>query len=438
MTDMAIATVRSIMVCCIILLSVITARSPQAQVATGLTMTAWTIPSGTLPSRCATCYTVLRTATVDGLNHDYGGGAVFGTGHGDYVMIRLTGHLFIPGSGQRTITFYNSADDGFHMSVNNTQVINNWVLQGASFYNGSGSITLEAGRSYPIDIWWYEWGGAASLRLYWNSTGSIALVPSSVLYVAAPTPPVAISQDQSSRILQRRSEMATQSSGVYLDQIGSFNTVDVQQHGVRSLVRGTTSQSAPVHGNSNSVQITQGSNNPQRLDLSINGNSNVVNARQGSVAHGQFMPLDGGWHYQLHAITGSANSVTVQQINSGGTAGQGQHVENRITGNANLVDISQSGGPGKSVFNTLTGNSSSVAVVQQGQGSHYLQITGQGSNHSVVVNQSGSAAHLASVEITNTGGPVSVEITQGGSASQNASVVQSCAVLAGCSVRITQ
>lgn len=438
MTGMVIGVSRSIMAWCIILLSIIASGSPQAQVATGLNMTAWTIPTNTLPSRCATCYTLLRTTTVDGLNHDFGGGGVFGTGRGDYVMVRLTGHIFIPGSGQRTITFYNSADDGFHMSINNTQVINNWVLQGASMYNGSGSITLEAGRSYPIDIWWYEWGGAASLRLYWNSTGSTELVPASVLYVAAPTPPVTITQSQSSRILQRRSEMASQSAGVHIDQIGSFNTIDVQQNGSRSLVQGVTGQVAPVHGTGNSLLITQGSNNPQRTDLSINGNANILNIRQASVAHGQFMTTDGGWHYQLHDITGSANTVTVQQLGTGGAPGEGQHVENRITGNSNAINILQSGGPGKSVFNTLVGNSSTVSVLQQGQGAHYLQLIGQGSGHSVVVNQSGSAGHLASVEITNGGGPVNVEIIQGGASPQNASVVQSCAVLAGCSVRISQ
>ena len=435
---MAARILRSAWYFCIMILTMIPIVPARSQVMNGLNITAWSIPTGSLPSRCASCYQTLLSGTVNGLNHDFGGGGVFGTNHGDYVMARITGYVFVPGSGQRTITFYNSADDGFYMSVNDSPVINNWQLQGASMFNGSGSITLEAGRAYPIEMWWYEWGGAASLRLYWDSSGSISLVPSTMLYVSAPTPPVAITQDQSSRMLQRRSEMATQSSGVYLDQIGSFNTVNVHQHGVRSLVRGVTGQAAPVHGNSNAVQITQGSNNPQRVDLSINGNTNTVNIRQASTSHGQVLPNDGGWHYQLHAITGSANTVTVQQISSGGVASQGHHVENRITGNTNLVDISQSGSSGKSVFSTLVGSSSSVSVVQHGQGAHYLQLIGQGSGHSVTVNQGGSAGHLASVEVNNNGGPVSVEIIQGGTSSQNASVVQSCAVMAGCSVRITQ
>ena len=118
------------------------------------------------PERDATLHTFCKTITVDNIDKDWGGGDIEGCG-GDYVMIHYTGFLTVPTSDD--YEFHALVDDGWYMTIGDTVVNDNWVLKGCGGW-WSQPITLEGGKSYPIDAWFYEYGGGACNQLlYMNS-----------------------------------------------------------------------------------------------------------------------------------------------------------------------------------------------------------------------------------------------------------------------------
>jgi hypothetical protein len=64
------------------------------------------------------------------------------------------------------------------MTIGDTVVNDNWVLKGCGGW-WSQPITLEAGKSYPIDAWFYEYGGGACNQLLYLNTQTWDVVPAS-------------------------------------------------------------------------------------------------------------------------------------------------------------------------------------------------------------------------------------------------------------------
>jgi len=109
--------------------------------------------------------TGLRSTTVvPGINTNWGYGAPSGLGT-DTFSIRWWGQV-IPRYSE-TYTFSTVSDDGIRVMVNNQVVINNWTDHAAT--ENSGTISLNAGTSYQIQVEYYENGGGAEARLYWQS-----------------------------------------------------------------------------------------------------------------------------------------------------------------------------------------------------------------------------------------------------------------------------
>jgi hypothetical protein len=118
------------------------------------------------PERDATVHTFCKTITVDNIDKNWDGGDIEGCG-GDFVIIHYTGFLTVPTSDN--YEFHAMADDGWYMTIGDTVVNDNWVLKGCGGW-WSQPITLEGGKSYPIDAWFYEYGGGACNQLlYMNS-----------------------------------------------------------------------------------------------------------------------------------------------------------------------------------------------------------------------------------------------------------------------------
>jgi hypothetical protein len=390
--------------------------------------------TGATPSRCTTCTKQLATGTLSILNYDWGGGLILNSGQYDRVLVRISGYILWPGSGSKTVQFYDRSDDGFHLTINNTVVINNWQEQGPSNYNGSGSITLQGGQYYPVEIWWYENGGGAVLQLNWNIGSGIVVIPSSAYYTASPVRPTS---EQSSSILLRQQEMKSQNSGVYIDQMGTGNNVHIQQAAGTNLVRGINRVNAPLNGDYNNLTIVQNGKTQQRVDLAVTGNTNNITIYQGATNTGQTLSSDSGGHYTQTQTTGNGNTVNIVQNNQGGV-NSGHHVENTINGSNNTVSITQTQDGAKSTFGNTQGNNNSVTIQQSGSGQHYVDHVSQGGLNNVSVVQSGNNSHAARIQATNNGGPVTVDLNQTNAASQSITIQQSCVVLAGCTVRITQ
>ena len=80
----------------------------------------------------------------------------------------------------------NQADDGFYMSLDGQPVINNWTLKGCG--GNWNSVSLQAGKSYAIDAWFYEWGGGACSTLYYQSNNNWGVAPASWYSQNQPAP----------------------------------------------------------------------------------------------------------------------------------------------------------------------------------------------------------------------------------------------------------
>lgn len=354
--------------------------------------------------------TVLSSGTVTAINHNWGSGAVLNSGRSERVIVKYWGYMYVPGSGNQTLTFYNSSDDGFYMRINNQVVINDWQEQGNNFYNGSGSITLTGGQYYAMEVWYYENGGGAVAQLYWNQTGSIALVPTSSYYLTQPAVPQYSSGITNAQQTRKNSETTqrTNQSGneIQIEQIGDNNSFTIRQ--------GTTS----------------GARN--RIELYSNGNSNTLNLNQGYTSNGTAVGSDGNNHYQYLNLTGNSNNITTSQT------GNGQFMENTVSGNNNTLNYTQTDNGSKTLFSNVNGNSNAINATQSGTGAHYLDINLTGNGHSATVNQTGAGNHATTLDLTNAGGSSTVNVTQQGSTAQTYSLQQSCANAAGCATTITQ
>ena len=133
--------------------------------------------NGNPPTRSDTAYTFCKTITVTHIDKDWGNGDIEGCG-GEFVMIHYRGYITYPTNKQ--VWFYANADDGFYMSINGQNVINDWSLKGCSGL-ATSLFNFTGGQSYVIDAWMYEWGGGACNTLFYqpvNGNGWTVAPPS--------------------------------------------------------------------------------------------------------------------------------------------------------------------------------------------------------------------------------------------------------------------
>jgi hypothetical protein len=130
-------------------------------------------PNTPYPERDPSKQTFCKTITVDNIDKDWGGGDIEGCG-GDYVMIHYTGFITVPTTD--SYTFLAQVDDGWYMTIGDTVVNDNWVLKGCGGW-WSQPITLEGGKSYPIDAWFYEYGGGACNQLIYQNSKTWDIAP---------------------------------------------------------------------------------------------------------------------------------------------------------------------------------------------------------------------------------------------------------------------
>ena len=322
--------------------------------------------------------TVLSTGTVTSINHNWGGGNVLDSGRSERVIVKYWGYLYVPGSGSQTLTFNNYSDDGFYMKINDTVVINDWQEQGPSYYNGSGSITLTGGQYYAIEVWYYENGGGAASVLYWNQSGSTAVVPTSSYALTVPGASSLCCGGSASsfsanaghtNLMNAFDSRTSNDSKVYVDQIGNQNTIVVNQSGTQHNY-----VNYEGNGSSNDINITQ------------SGNSSTV---------ANYVDLN---------VIGDQNDITITQQSTGGRKG---------------------------IFATVSNNNNDVSIVQKDAGSHYVDLTLTGGNKTVDILQQGNAGHMASISLT--GQPTALTLSQSGSSGQNFYSLQfNCGTSGGC------
>lgn len=340
--------------------------------------------------------TLLSSGTVSTINYQWGGGAVLNSGRAEGVIVRFYGFINIPTAG--TYSFGGQADDGIRIKVNNTQVVDSWIESGGAFR--SGSVNLPAG-TVPIELIYYENGGGAMVNLQWYQNNTWQIVPSTSLATTStywqPAVVVNITTTQQADKTSARNRQ-TIANQIYVNQVGSYNSVDVLQSGTYHLT-----------------------------DITIQGDSNAVGLDQL------------GWkNYANININGSSNTANVYQSNSGTGLTPGHYSSVGITGNTNTVNVSQTGDGEKTSFILVDGSSNSVTNLQSGTGTKYSDIKTTGNGHTVSLDQKDAGAHAARIEVTNSGGSSNVNVLQQGNTNQTYLLQQSCANAGGCSVTMTQ
>jgi YVTN family beta-propeller protein len=118
---------------------------------------------------------------AEAVNFDWGTSSP-GTGVPvDSFSVRWSGQISAPATG--SYVFQTISDDGVRLSVNGTQLINNWTDHGTTT-NNSAALTLVAGQRYDIVLEYYEKTGGAVAKLNWQAPGATAFstVPAAQLY----------------------------------------------------------------------------------------------------------------------------------------------------------------------------------------------------------------------------------------------------------------
>ncbi|MGL5017975.1 MAG: PA14 domain-containing protein [Luteolibacter sp.] len=97
--------------------------------------------------------------------------------------IRFTGS--IQPRFTETYTFHATADDGVRVWVNNTLIIDQWLVQSAPV-TSTGTVSLVAGQAVPIKVEYFRATGPGTLKLEWSSaTQAREVVPTLRTYYGA-------------------------------------------------------------------------------------------------------------------------------------------------------------------------------------------------------------------------------------------------------------
>jgi hypothetical protein len=162
----------------------------QAEPLQGLGVDVYTFDPSALPDRQPYILCEGAWTSVSNIDVDWGGDVVADC-QNDFVLIHYSGWLISPKSGD--ITFQSWADDGFFFSLDGVPVIDDWYPKGCS--GNAGTIPMVANEPYRFDAWWYEYGGGACNRLYWDAEGEGMSVVSSNAFSGEPIIPVVIIPD---------------------------------------------------------------------------------------------------------------------------------------------------------------------------------------------------------------------------------------------------
>jgi len=134
-------------------------------------------------------------------------------------------------------------------------------------------------------------------------------------------------------------------------------------------------------------------------------------------------------NYVEYYGNGLSNTVNITQ--SGNISTQANYIDLRVVGNFNNVNLQQtSTGGAKGTFADVSGNNNSLLVQQKDSGNHYAEITLSGGNKNVDVLQQGSASHMARINLS--GNPTDLSLTQSGSTQQYYSITHNCTTAGGC------
>jgi len=229
-------------------------------------------------------------------------------------------------------------------------------------------------------------------------------------------------------------------NGIYIDQVGSNNSITILQDSENNQLRGIDQQKAQMWGDNNTYDIRQGAPTTtgiNLIELMVDGDQNDILLYQDRADNGSADGSAYGDHIIRANIDGNLNDIDVIQRNNT-TYGQGHFVDLDVVGNSNIINLKQISDYGKDIFADITGNSNSLTILQNDNSRHFADITLTGDGHSVNLTQDGTGGHQATINLTYGSAPSTLDLNQLGSTSQSFSLEQTCYTAGGCSTTLTQ
>jgi len=131
---------------------------PQA----GLNAVGYVFEPTQLPTRSDALYPSCGSELENNINRNFNG-EPFQDCPNDFFMVHYSGFIAIPENS--SVEFMVAADDGGTVNIGGYQ-FGTWNLKGCSW---SQPITLPVMQGiYPLDGWFFEWGGGTCFMLAWN------------------------------------------------------------------------------------------------------------------------------------------------------------------------------------------------------------------------------------------------------------------------------
>ena len=164
------------------------------------------------------------TRTENTINYTYGDAEpVTGVGT-DNFSVRWRAR--VKPQFSETYTFTTESDDGARLWVNGQLLVDKWIGQGATQH--SGTITLEAGQYYDLEMQYYDGAFGASAKLLWSSASQPQqIIPALRLYAISPT---ANHRPLAPLISHPATDGTAQDASAIILQSGAFEDQDAHTH----------------------------------------------------------------------------------------------------------------------------------------------------------------------------------------------------------------
>lgn len=237
---------------------------------------------------------------------------------------------------------------------------------------------------------------------------------------------------------------------IYIDQAGDNLVLTIDQKGENNQIKGTTTTDASIIGDGNNIDLQQGYEGNNLIELNVNGNNNAIEVGQEKWQSNGVWGDDTdsyGYHYALVDVAGNDNSVSIiQRNNIGGTDGHSSSVQ-IINGDNNKITTLQTGTPAQQSLVTIRdGRDNNIVDIFQNSGtsSHNSVMSVYSNGNNIDVNQTGNSPNNAYVIFSHHAvGPTDFTLNQSGgdtygNPNTGSYATINCGLSAGCTVTVNQ
>jgi len=235
---------------------------------------------------------------------------------------------------------------------------------------------------------------------------------------------------------------------IYITQAGDNLVLTIDQKGSNNQIKGLPSGNASISGNDNTVELNQGYEGNNLIEMSIDGANNDVTVNQ-ERGFGGYDTDSYGHHSSSIELDGDGNTVDItQRNNSNSSAGHSSNV--RFRGDDNSLTTLQTGTGGSNghlswVYTHDTESNNTVDIFQNSDSAdHKAYVSMYSDGNTVDIDQTGTSQNRAYVIFFNgNAGPTDFTLNQNGgdtygNPDTGSYATVSCGSPAGCTVTVNQ